>query len=145
MLQTEDEVVNDTVAVLHDGGAHLYVAASELDEVQRIAPGLNTADTADIHMFLNAGIVQNGMACHLVYHTQCNRLDRLAGIAAYGLLAAHGSPVAHSDGFDRIDRADTGCSTVETSQCRRGHGHDVRRHFRDNRYLNGLANERGVE
>ena len=33
MLQAEFKVVNDAVTVLHDRRAHLYVAASELDEL----------------------------------------------------------------------------------------------------------------
>ena len=46
VLETEDEVVDDAVAVLHDSGTHLHVAAAQLDELQCVAPGLDASDAA---------------------------------------------------------------------------------------------------
>ena len=66
MLQTEDEVVDDAIAVLHDGGTDLHVAAAELDELQRVAPCLDTADTADVDMFLDACVMEDGVAGYLI-------------------------------------------------------------------------------
>jgi len=68
VLQTEDEVINDAVTVLHHSGAYLYVTTAKLDELQRVAPCLNAADTADVHMFLDAGFVQYRVAGHLINH-----------------------------------------------------------------------------
>ena len=45
-LQAKDEVIDDAVAVLHHGGAHLHVAAAQLDELQGVAPRLNAANAA---------------------------------------------------------------------------------------------------
>ena len=57
-LHSGDEIVDDAVTVLHDSGAHLHVAASELHEFQRIAPGLDAADAAelDILVFRKPGV-----------------------------------------------------------------------------------------
>ena len=68
MLQTEFEVIDDTVALLHNRRTNLYVAAAELQELQCIAPGLYTAYTADVHVFLYTGLADNRMTCHLVDH-----------------------------------------------------------------------------
>ena len=48
-LKAKYEVVNDAIAILHDGGTYLYVAAAQLDELQGIAPRLDTADTAQLY------------------------------------------------------------------------------------------------
>ncbi len=53
--------------------------------------------------------------------------------------------MAHGNGFDGIDSADTRSTAVERSQRRLTHIHDVRRHFRDYRYRNGIFDKRGVE
>ena len=44
VLQSQFQVVDDAVAILHDGGAHLQIAASQLDELEGVAPGLDAAD-----------------------------------------------------------------------------------------------------
>ena len=49
VLHAEREVVDDAVAVLHHGGAYLYVATAKLDELQGVAPGLNASDAAQLH------------------------------------------------------------------------------------------------
>ena len=46
VLQTQLEVIDDAIAVLHHGGAYLQVAATQLDELKRVSPGLDAADTA---------------------------------------------------------------------------------------------------
>ena len=57
VLQAEDQVIDDAVTVLHDGGADLHIAATELDELQRIAPGLDAAYTTYIHVLLDSGFM----------------------------------------------------------------------------------------
>ena len=47
-LHTQYEVVDDAIAVLHDGSAHLHVAATQLDELQGVTPRLNAADAAQL-------------------------------------------------------------------------------------------------
>ena len=49
-LQTQYQVVNDSIAVLHDGGTHLHVAATQLDEFQGVAPCLYAADAAQFRL-----------------------------------------------------------------------------------------------
>ena len=49
-LQTENEVINDAIAILHDGGAYLHVAAAQLDELQGVTPRLNATDTAEFKL-----------------------------------------------------------------------------------------------
>ena len=43
-LQTQDEVVDDAITILHCGRAHLYVVAAQLDKLQCVAPRLDTAN-----------------------------------------------------------------------------------------------------
>ena len=145
ILQTENQIIDDPIAILHDRRTYLYIAAAELDKLQRVAPGLNTAYTADIHMFLDTGLMEQRIARHLINHTQRNRFDRLARIAGYGLFLAHLGIMAHGDGFDGIDSADTRCTGVETSQRRGSHRHNIRCHLRDNRDLHRLFDIRGIE
>ena len=49
-LQAEDKVVDEAIAVLHDGGTHLHIAAAQLDELQGITPRLDAADTAEFNL-----------------------------------------------------------------------------------------------
>ena len=46
VLKTQLEVIDNAITVLHNGGAHLQVAATQLDELKRVLPGLNATDTA---------------------------------------------------------------------------------------------------
>ena len=46
VLKTQLEVIDNAITVLHHGGAHLQVAATQLDELKRVLPGLNATDTA---------------------------------------------------------------------------------------------------
>ena len=46
VLQTQLEVIDDAIAVLHHGGAYLQVAAAQLDELKRVSPGFDAANTA---------------------------------------------------------------------------------------------------
>ncbi len=41
MLQTQYEVIDNTVAILHDCSAYLHISAAQLDKLQGIAPRLN--------------------------------------------------------------------------------------------------------
>lgn len=53
--ESEYEVVDDAVAKLHDGRTHLYVAASQLDELQRVTPRLDAADAAEVGIAEDVG------------------------------------------------------------------------------------------
>ena len=46
VLKTQLQVIDDAITVLHHSGAHLQVAAAQLDELKRVLPGLNATDTA---------------------------------------------------------------------------------------------------
>lgn len=56
VLQTPLQIIDNPVAVLHDRRADLHIAALELYELQRVAPGLDTADTRYIHVFLDTAL-----------------------------------------------------------------------------------------
>ena len=49
MLHAQHKVIDDAVAVLHHGGTHLHVAATQLNELQSIVPSLYTAEAAQFH------------------------------------------------------------------------------------------------
>ena len=49
-LQTQYEVVDDALAILHHGSAYLHVAATLLNELQGVAPRLDAADTAQVKL-----------------------------------------------------------------------------------------------
>ena len=66
-LQAQYEVIDDAVAVLHDGGTHLNIAASQLDELQRVAPSLNAPDATVLH------VIHNLARSHLVNIAQGDR------------------------------------------------------------------------
>ena len=138
MLQAEFKVIDNPIAVLHDRRTNLHITTAELDELQRVPPGLNTSYTADIHVFLDTCFVQERIACYFINHPERNRFDSFAGIAAHGLLLAYLRVGAHRDRLDGIDGADARCPRIKTGQCWRGHGHDIRGHFRNNRYIHSL-------
>ena len=48
VLQAKYQVVDDAVAILHDGGTHLYITASHLDKLQSVAPRLDASDAAQL-------------------------------------------------------------------------------------------------
>ncbi len=144
MLQAEAEVVDDAVAVLHDGGAYLDVTATELDELQRVAPGLDTTYTADIHMLLDTGTADHGVTRHLVDHAQGDRLDGLARVAGDSLALTHLGLVAHRNRLDGIDGADTMGAGIEASQGGTTHRHDIGRHLGDDGDRDRLLDARGV-
>ena len=73
--ETEDKVVDDAVAVLHDSCTHLHVTASELDELQRVAPCLDTTDATEV------GVAKDIDLRHLKDVAQGDRLNGAAGIA----------------------------------------------------------------
>lgn len=69
MLETEGQVIDDAVAILHDCGAHLKVAATQLDKLERVLPGLNAANTAQ------AGSLHHGVLRHLEDESQGDGFD----------------------------------------------------------------------
>ena len=49
-LQTEYEVVDDAIAILHHSRTYLHVATAQLDEFQGIAPRLNATNTTQFKL-----------------------------------------------------------------------------------------------
>ena len=45
-LQTQNKVIDDAIAILHNGSAYLHIAASQLDKLQGVTPSLDTTDAA---------------------------------------------------------------------------------------------------
>ena len=58
VLKAQNHVVYNTIAVLHDGCADLYVAAAQLDEFKSVAPCLNAANAAVLDI-LHHGILDH--------------------------------------------------------------------------------------
>ena len=72
MLKAHDEVINDAITVLHHGSTYLQVAAAQLDELKRVSPGFNAADTAQFQ------VVHHGVLGHLEDEAQGDGLDSTA-------------------------------------------------------------------
>ena len=47
-LQSQNHVLDNAIAILHDSSTHLHVAAAQLDEFQGVAPRLNTTDATQL-------------------------------------------------------------------------------------------------
>ena len=50
-LQTQDQIVDDTIAILHDSCANLHITASQLDELQSVLPVLDASYAAIFDVF----------------------------------------------------------------------------------------------
>ena len=50
VLKAQLEVIDDAVAILHHGSAHLQVAATQLNELDRVLPSLDAADTTHLQV-----------------------------------------------------------------------------------------------
>ena len=74
MLQARCEVVDDAVAILHHGRTNLHVSAAKLNVFQGVAPRLNTANAAELHVF------HYRVLCHLEDETLRYRLYGTTGI-----------------------------------------------------------------
>ena len=51
--QAQHQVVDNAIAILHYGGAHLHVAAAQLDELQSITPCFNAANAAPFELTID--------------------------------------------------------------------------------------------
>ncbi len=89
MLQARYQVVDDAVAVLHYGRANLHVTAAQLNVFQGIAPRLNSANAAELHVFHYL------VLCHFEDEALRYRLYCTTRIARDGLAVGHGTPLAH--------------------------------------------------
>src|SRR5690606_32550048 len=96
-------VFDDPVAVVHDGGADLYAAGAEEEELGRVPPAGDAADAAD-----RDG--EFGIACKLRDHVERDGLYRGAAIATVG---GHSVDIGVRDhrvevdahyGVDRVDQ-----------------------------------------
>ena len=95
MCHAGDEVVDDSVAVLHHGGAHLHVAAAELQELQGVAPSLDASDAADFTVIANFLIENDRSLRDFQDETQGDRLDGLPRITRHGVFATDISQRRH--------------------------------------------------
>lgn len=69
VLQSQGKVVDDTVAILHDRGAHLQVAAAQLDELECVLPRLDATNAAQ------AQVLHHGILRHLEDEAQGDGFD----------------------------------------------------------------------
>ena len=138
-LKTQFQVVDDAIAILHDSGAHLDIAAAQLDELQGVAPRLDAANAAELDAFHLLGL------CHLENEAQGNGLDGASGIARDGTATRHLGQWVHGDGLDGVDGGN-GIGTCEESLLgRAGHVGDVRRHLGNDGYLHRALHISGIE
>lgn len=56
MLQSKNHVVDDAVAILHNGCAYLYVTAPQLNELQRVAPRFDASCMLSPLVFMVVGV-----------------------------------------------------------------------------------------
>ena len=102
--QAADHVFDDAEAIDHGGGADLYVAAAQGDELGRVAPCRDAADSGD----WQAGGF--GIAGDFRNHVQGNGFDGGAAIAAVRAFSSGIRPHRHrievdaDDGVDRVDQ-----------------------------------------
>ena len=84
LLQTLDKLLDDLEPVCHGGGADLHIGCAKRDELGRVTPGGNAANTGNrqVRRFRVAG--DGG------HHVQRDRLHRRATIAAMRSLAIDG-------------------------------------------------------
>ena len=97
MLQTKNHVVDDAIAILHDGSAYLHVAATQLDELQRVAPCFDAADAAVLHA-LHDGILDHGQDV-----AQGDGLDSTARETRTRLASVHFGTLAQGYALDGVD------------------------------------------
>ena len=135
-LEAEDEVVDDAVAVLHDGGAYLYVAAAQLDELKCVAPRLDTADAAKFRLWQ--------CLCQFQYVPQCNRSHGATRIARDGALSGHLGLCCHRYRLDGVDGRDSVGTRLHTGSGRLGDVRDVGRHLRDDGNLHRTLHTGGI-
>ena len=50
-LKAQDKVIDDAIAILHDGSTYLHVATAQLDKLHGIAPCLDTANATQLYIF----------------------------------------------------------------------------------------------
>ena len=105
VVQAIDHVFDDAEAVVHDRGADLDVGRTESDELGRVAPGGDAADTGDRQTDLGIG----GAGLH---HVQRDRFHRRAAITAMRAESAderlghEGVEIHLRDAVDRVDERD---------------------------------------
>ena len=134
--KTLDEILDDALPALHDGGTHLHVAAPQAQEFHGIAPGIDSPDAGKLHAF------EYRVHRHLQDETEGDGLHGSPGVARNRLLAGHDP--AHRHGLDGVDGRDS----VRTAQIsRRGdqvHGRNVGGHLRDDRDMHGPLYENRI-
>ena len=55
VLETKAKVFDKAIAILHDSSTHLHIAATQLDELQCIAPCLDAPNATQLQPFLSPG------------------------------------------------------------------------------------------
>ena len=82
-VQSVLQIVNDTVAILHDCRGNLDGTAAHQDKLQRVLPGLNAAHGGNMHS------LQHRIPAKLRDKTESNRLDRVAAVPADGTVTVN--------------------------------------------------------
>src|SRR5262249_37166381 len=136
-FQAAAELLDEAEAVVHDGGADLDAAGPEQQELDRVLPGLDTADAADRH-------ADRRVAGEGGDHVQGDRLDRRTAVAAVATLAADRRlrrqrvQVHAHDGVEGVDQGQGVGAALDRRPADGGDVGDVRRqldHHRDGRDL----------
>ena len=104
-LQTQYQVVDDAVAVLHHGRTNLYVVTTQLDELKGIAPRLYATDATEFDRFA-VTTMHNGVLGHIEDEAQGYGLDSTAGEARHRLTSGNGRTLVHGDALDGVDGRD---------------------------------------
>ena len=131
IVQPRFQIVNDAVAVLHDGGRDLNGARAQEQEFQRVAPRLHAAHAADVHP------LKRRILPKLRDKPERDRLHGGAAVAAHGGLPFYsgtgniGVKVHAHNALDGIDGRDAvGASSLRSFR-RRTHAVHIGREFRE--------------
>ena len=109
------QVVNNAVAVLHDGRGDLDAARSHHDKFQRVRPALHASHGAQVH------ILQGRIVPHLRDKPQRDRLDGIAAVSAHrghSVDCRRGNISVLVDADDALDRIDRGDPVRSPAHCR---------------------------
>ena len=128
-LHTQNEVIDNAVAILHHGGAHLYVSTTQLDELQRIAPCLDSSDTAILYL------LHDGVLHHSQNMAQSDGLDGFTRVARTCLTATHLRTLTKRYTLDGIDGRDGVCTCEISTHSGLGDMSNIGRHLWNDRNL----------
>lgn len=130
---TLQQVLYDTVAVLHHGRGDLHASCSERDEFESVDPVLDASHSADVHP------TELFAVRHIGNEAESDRLDRLTGISSHYGVAVHvgfggeGVDVNAGDAVYGVYGSDAVRASAPGRHRHRDHIGDVRSHLREHR------------